>query len=181
MQMSVHLQIDDRDITRIMAGLAAMRSDVRHRVAARALRRVASAGTSLIAKDIAALTQIQQKHVRARLKTYYDTGDLSLDTKVSSGFIPLIELGGKRMQAALRKVKGSHRTAFIAAIKKDKAVFRRVGTSRGPVKEQFGPNPAHAVQEHPDRYQDLLGQAIDRLLVPRLLHEIDFALGKLGR
>jgi len=178
--MSLALNIDTSQIAELEKLFAQLPSDIRHRVAARAMKRMAQRGNTAIVRDIAALTQIQAKHVRKRTRTYYDAGDLSLDTNVNSSFIPLIEIGGDRMKRALRRkakgLRGSARTAFLATIKHDRSIFRRVGPERGPVEEQFGPNPAHAVGNAPERYQALLLEILRSDLIPRVEHEMKQAL-----
>lgn len=190
--MDVSVHVDASEIDRLERLFRALPNDIRHRVAARAMKRVAERGTTAIVRDIAALTQVQQKHIRPLVRTYPGYSDLSLDTKVKSDWIKLIDLGGDRLRQALRgqaaaaramkrqgkDLRGSYRGAFIATVNGTRSVWRREGSERGPIKEQFGPNPAHAVVNAPDRYQELLMDTIRSYLLPRVIHEIAQALPK---
>lgn len=191
--MTASINIDSSDIARLEKIFAAMPHEIRHRVAGRAMKRMAQRAKTIIVKDVASLVQIAQKHVHSRTKTFYDTGDMSLDTNVTSAFIPLIEIGGRRMRAELneterrarrrlaragKELKGSYRQAFLATVKRDQAVFRREGAARGPLDEMHGPNPAHAIANAPERYEALMMEILRTYLVDRVLHEMQQALRK---
>jgi hypothetical protein len=190
--MSDFIHIDASRIEQLERLFGAMPAELRHRVAARALKRVATMGDTAIARDIRNLVQINYGAVRKRVKTYYNAGDLSIDTKVRSDFIPLIELPDRmrsvvgksrgQMERRLKRqgqtLKGSYRAAFLATVNGHRGVWRREGAARGPLDEQFGPNPAHAVGNAPDRYQLLLSDVLRSYLLPRVLHEIQQALPK---
>ncbi len=189
--MSIEVQIDSKDVERVTRHLQQLPAQIRSRVIARAMKRVASQANTAIVRDIASLTDLQQKHVRSRVATLYNSGAMTMDTKVLSSFIPLIEIGGRRMQKILgmsakkharmlakagQQTRGSFRTAFIASVKHGPAVFRREGSGRGPLDELFGPNPAHAVEADPERYSNVLNGIINQYLLPRLVHEITQAM-----
>ena len=189
----VSIEINADDLKRVEKAIAQLPADIRHKAAARAMKRMAEMGRTRIVNDVRDLVQIPRKHVFKRTKTYYDYVDLSLETSVKSGFIPLIEIGGRRVSQVLNKtraqterrlkkkgkeLKGSYRAAFKAKMARGEGIFRREGDARGPVDEQFGPNPAHAVQEHPERYEKLLNQVLMQYLLPRMLHEISRELPK---
>lgn len=190
--MDVSVRVDASEIERLERLFEALPAEIRHRVATRAMKRVSDRGTTAIVRDIAALTQVQQKLIRPLVKTYPGYGDLSLDTKVRSNWIKLIDLGGDRLRQALRgeaaarralkrqgrDLQGSYRGAFIATVNGTRSVWRREGAARGPIDEQYGPNPAHAVINKPDRYQELLMDTIRSFLLPRVIHEIAQALPK---
>jgi hypothetical protein len=76
-------------------------------------------------------------------------------------------------------MRGSYRSAFIATMASEHSgVFRRVGTKRLPIREQFGPNPASDVANHEEIYLDLLQDLIETHLMPRVKHEIIRVLPK---
>lgn len=190
--MNIGVRIDAAELERLEKLFQALPSEIRHRVAARAMKRVAQMGNAAIVRDIADLIQVPQKHVRARVRTYPGYSDLSLDTKVKSDWIRLIDIGGARLRDAMRgeasyrrsvkrrggMLRGSYRGAFIATVNGHRSVWRREGAARGPLDEQFGPNPAHAVLNASERYQALLMDTIRSFLLPRIIHEIHRALGR---
>lgn len=189
--MITQIDVNSADFARIEKALEELPRAMRHRVVSRALKRVASSASVPVVRDVAELTQLQQKLIRQRLSTSYDIADGSISMSINSRNIPLTEIGGRRMRKVLERtekqyrrmlkkrgaeLKGSYRAAFLAKIKHDKGVFQREGAARGPVRELYGPNPAHAVLEKPERYQNLMSETIQRYLMPRIVHELDQAL-----
>jgi hypothetical protein len=56
--------------------------------------------------------------------------------------------------------------------------MKRVGKERLPIRELFGPNPAHDVTNNPDEFMQVLAQLIEEHLLPRTLHEVDRLIGR---
>ncbi len=51
-------------------------------------------------------------------------------------------------------------------------VMKRVGTARLPIRELFGPNPAHDITNNDAVYLAVLAEVIETALAPRVLHEL---------
>jgi len=191
--LSGFIHIDASRIAQLERLFGALPENLRYRVALRAMVRVKERGHTAIARDIRDLVQIPYGQVLSRVRTSISTlSELGLETKVDSKFIPLIELpdrmrevvGKSRRQVERRlkkqgqSLKGSYRAAFVATVNGRTGVWRREGAARGPLDEQFGPNPAHAVRNAPGRYEALLSDVLRSYLLPRVLHEITQALPK---
>jgi hypothetical protein len=129
------------------------------------------------------MINVPQKAVRDRMKVSAGT-DGSTTIVFRSKWIPLYELGARQTRTGVTvKLRGSYAHAFIARMNSGHAgVFRRenAGSPRLPISEQFGPNPANAVNRKADEYQAILAQMAEENMLPRLLHELDYRLSRLN-
>lgn len=149
---------------------------------ARAMRRMREMAKTRVVKLAADRIDVQQKVVRARTTANFNGGLGAIEIKVRSAWIPLYALGakeiyktveGKRMPVGVAVVKrGSYPHAFIANAG-HMGVYQRETKNRYPIRELFGPNPAHDIVNNPDDYTKLLVDLIESSLLPRVLHELD--------
>lgn len=158
-------------------GKAFLRLDgeIKTKALARAMRRMRDMARTQVVRLGAARVDIPVGKVRERTTAYFNAGGNTIEVVERSGWIRLYELGATKTAVGVRvKSRGSYRHAFIAGFKSSHTgVLRRVGKSRLPIRELFGPNPAHDVTNNPDDYMQLMAQMIEDNLLPRVLHEID--------
>jgi Prophage minor tail protein Z (GPZ) len=176
--MSVQFSADSSDFARRSAAIGKLPAAIRHRAFASAMRRVGDTATSKIVKRDAQRIKVPQKIVRekTRVFTFGDTSEIS----VKSGQLSLAKLGGRETARGVSvPLRGSYKGAFIAAMKSGhEGVMKRVGASRLPIHELYGPNPASDIVRHEPVYQQVLGEVMDTVLIPRFLHELSRILPK---
>lgn len=149
--------------------------EIRAKAFARAGRRVTEMARAAYLKRAAPRLKLPQKVIRERTTARFNAGGNTSDIVVRSGWIPLHKLGATQTSKGVRvKLRGSFRSAFIAQMKSGhRGVMMREGSSRLPIRELFGPNPAHDITNNDAVYLELLAEVIDEALAPRVLHELD--------
>ncbi|MBB3608671.1 hypothetical protein [Rhizobium sp. BK602] len=184
------LKIDDRDLVQLHRAIAKVPGEIKAKAMRRAMSRMSQMARTRIVDRNASHVKLPKQVVASLTTAAFNAGGSTSKVTVESGWMPLQRLGAvQTASGAYVNLRGSYRHAFIAAMKSGHVgVFRRVpGTrmSSNPYKEQirelFGPNPAHAIGNHPDIYLDILAKLIEQSLLPRFAHELDFILSKLGR
>jgi hypothetical protein len=164
---------DATDFDRLGKAFARLPSEIKHKAAGRALRRISSMGMTQVVKRAAERIDIPQKHVRD--KTRSSIGGEAITVTVRSDWIALSKLGARETRAGVTvRARGSYAQAFIARskISSDMAVMRRAGQSRLPVNQLFGPNPANDINTDPGVYLDVMAGIASTHLLPRMLHEL---------
>lgn len=180
---AVALRADATDFARLGRNLHNLPADLKRNALWAAGKRVGQMARTRIVRDLADMIKVPQKAVRSRMAVSVDAEGSTVIT-IRSRQIPLYELGARQTGAGVTvRLRGSYAHAFIATMKSGHAgVFRRegAGSPRTPIHEQFGPNPANAVNRKADQYQAILAQMIEENMLPRLLHELDYRLSRLN-
>ncbi|CAI2936143.1 phage tail protein [Aminobacter niigataensis] len=171
----VDVHVDASDFTDLSRAIARLPEEIRVKAASRAMRRVADMARSRIVKRSAERVDIPQARVRALTTAHMNAGGRTAEVVMRSGWIPLFKLGATQTAKGVRvKMRGSFRSAFIAKMGSGHAgVFRREGKDRLPIRELFGPNPAHDITNNDQVYVQVLAEVIESHLLPRYLHEVD--------
>lgn len=190
--MTASVIVDTSDLGWLARGFRKLPKEMQDRVIVRSMNRVGKQLETRLARNVAQRIKIPQKHVKAVLRSYYRRSDTSLVLALKSGWIPLIDLGATQGKKGV-SVRGrkQYKGAFITTVRRAGAtgthsghegVFRRKeGVARLPIVQQFGPNPAHAVLRKDGEYLQLALDDADQLIMPRLVHELNRALGELSR
>jgi len=183
--------VDSRQVGQLARAFRALPTDIRHRVIGAALGRVASQVETRIVRFTAKRIDIQQKHVRAVTRSRYNAGAQALVVRMASQWIPLEALGARQTRAGVTvRGRGSYRGAFITTVTRagisgthggHRGVFKRAGATRLPIRKLHGPNPAHDLYRNGDEYLGEAVDGIDDLIMPRVLRELNRALGRLAR
>src|SRR5690606_13890390 len=135
----------------------------------RAMRRVASMGATQVVRRVSQRTGLKQKLVRARTRHYQSAGEAIV--RVVSDWISLYEIGATQTARGVTvSGRGSYAHAFI--VERYKGVYRRAGKARLPIRQLYGPNPAHDIDNNPEVYDDLLAEVAEKYVLPRLIHEL---------
>ncbi|MDO6965811.1 hypothetical protein [Rhizobium alvei] len=149
--------------------------EIKAKAMARAMSRMRDMARTRIIRLGSDRIDIPQKHIRERATAYFNSGSSTIEVVERSGWIALYELGASQTRRGVSvKLRGSYRHAFIAAMGSGhKGVMRRVGSEQLPIRELFGPNPAHDITNNPDDYLDVMEEIIEQNILPRVIHEID--------
>lgn len=169
------IKFDASEIDQLGRAFMRLPGEIKAKAMARAMRRMRDMARTQVVRLGAKRVNIPVGKVRERTTTYFNAGGNTIEIVEKSGWIALYELGASPTPAGVRvKLRGSYRHAFIASMKSGHTgVMRRVGKERLPMRELFGPNPAHDVTNNPDEYLRMMAQLIETSLLPRVLHEID--------
>lgn len=171
------LQFDASDFVHLGRAFARLPEDIKTKAVARAMRRVTDVARSRLVKRQSPRIAVPQGVIRALTTASFNAGGNTQDIILRSGWLPLYKLGARQTRTGVTvNLRGSYRHAFIAGMKSGHSgVFRRAGdpiTDSLPIREQFGPNPAHDITNNPDVYQRLLAEVVAEVYLPRLLHEV---------
>jgi hypothetical protein len=173
--MTADLIIDASDLENLGRAIGNLPGQIKAKAFARAMGRMREMTRSRIVKRSSERTDVQQKIVRSRTVAYFNAGSSTIEAVMRSGWMPLHKLGATQTSRGVRvRLRGSYRSAFIARMSNGHTgVMKRVGGSRLPIRELFGPNPAHDITNNPDEFLKVLAEVIEDHLAPRVLHEID--------
>jgi hypothetical protein len=128
--------------------------------AARALNRTGVTARAVMAREISKDIGLAVSKVKDEIKTDQATSaNLRVRVRVAGKRIPLIDFGakgpepsrgkGRGVSYRLKGGKGRLEHGFIATVGKGhRGVFMRLGTSRLPVKEKFGPSLPHVFSKY---------------------------------
>ncbi|MBD9390142.1 hypothetical protein IB237_23355 [Agrobacterium sp. AGB01] len=142
---------------------------------ARAMSRMRDMARTRVVKRSAERVKLSPKQVREITTARFNAGSNTIEVIEKSGWISLYKLGATQTKSGVRvRLRGSYKSAFIAKMGSGHSgVMKRVGSARLPIRELYGPNPAHDVTNNPDVYLTVLAELIEDHLAPRVLHEID--------
>lgn len=173
--MTAEVRIDASDFTDLSRAIARLPEEIKVKAASRAMRRVVDMARSRIVKRSAERVDVPQSRIRALTTAHMNAGGRTAEIVMRSGWIPLFKLGATQTAKGVRvKMRGSYRSAFIAKMGSGHAgVFRREGKDRLPIRELFGPNPAHDITNNDQVYLQVLADVIESHLMPRYLHEVE--------
>lgn len=149
--------------------------EIRAKAFARAGGRVLQMARTAYVRRAAPRLDLPQKVIRERTTARFNAGGNTADVIVRSNWIPLYKLGATQTSKGVRvRLRGSYRHAFIARMNSGHVgVMMRTGAARLPIRELFGPNPAHDITNNDAVYLAVLAEVMDQHMAPRVLHEID--------
>lgn len=149
--------------------------EIKAKAFARAMSRMRDMARTRIVRRSAERTDLTQAMVRERTTAYFNAGGSTIEVIERSGWISLYKLGARETRTGVSvRMRGSYRHAFIAGMQSGhKGVMIREGRARLPIKELYGPNPAHDITNNPEEFTKTLAELIEETLLPRVLHEIE--------
>ena len=179
--MSVEVKIDASDLESLSRAIKRLPGEIQAKAMARAMSRMRTMARTRIVQRNAKHTKMPPNIIRKLTTASFNAGGNTQDIVLKSGWIPLYKLGATQTSKGVRvRTRGSYNHAFLASMDSGHAgVFRN---TRGPnknsgrnnaIREQFGPNPAHAVTNNPDVYLQVMAELIEDHLAPRVLHEVE--------
>jgi hypothetical protein len=166
---------DASEIDQLGRAFLNLPGEIKTKAMARAMRRMRDMARTQVVKLGAARIDVPVGKVRERTTAYFNAGGNTIEVVEKSGWIRLYELGARPTGVGVSvKLRGSYRHAFIASMSSGHTgVMRRVaGATRLPIRELFGPNPAHDVTNNPEDYLEMMATLVEDNLAPRVLHEI---------
>lgn len=176
--MSAEIRYDASDFWRLSDAFARLPAEIRAKVTARAMARVADMGRTRVVRRIAERVDLPPGIVRDKTHAYVDAQGAVI--RVKTNWISLYRIGARQTRSGVTvRARGSYKSAFIATMNGGTAVFKREdGAGRFPVTALYGPNPAHDIRTSPQVYQDLMNELAEKVVMPRLLHELGRILPK---
>lgn len=174
------IEVDASEYLALSRAIRKLPAEIRAKAFARAGRRVTEMARSRYVKRAAPRLKLSQKVIRDLTTARFNAGGNTSDVVVRSGWIPLHKLGATQTSKGVRvRLRGSYRSAFIATMKSGHVgVMMRQGSARLPIRELFGPNPAHDITNNDRVYLEVMAEVIEEALAPRVLHEIGLLLPK---
>lgn len=168
-------QVDSSEFAALSRAIRKLPDEIKAKAFARAGRRVTEQARTAYLKRAAPRLKLPQKFIREVTTARFNAGGNTSDIVVRSGWIPLYKLGATQTSKGVRvRLRGSYRSAFLAGMDSGhRGVMKRVGKERLPIRELFGPNPAHDITNNDRVYLELLAEVIEEALAPRVLHELD--------
>lgn len=172
--MTATFRVDASDFEHLGRAIAKLPEEIKAKAMARAMRRVSQMARTRVVKRSAERVKIPQNIVRERTTAMFNAGGNTQEMIVRSKWIPLHKLGAVQTSRGVRvRLRGSYRSAFIAKMASGhKGVMRRQGKDRLPIRELFGPNPAHDITNNDQVYLEVMAEVMEEVLLPRFLHEL---------
>jgi hypothetical protein len=173
--MSAELTFDTSELQALGRAISRLPGDIKAKAMARAMSRMRDMARTRVVKRTAERVKLPPKRVRDITTARFNAGSNTIEIIEKSGWISLYKLGATQTKSGVRvRLRGSYKSAFIAKMGSGHSgVMKRVGAARLPIRELYGPNPAHDVTNNPDVYLKVLAEIIEDHLAPRVLHEID--------
>lgn len=172
--MVAEVRFDASDFVTLGRAFRNLPGDIKVKAMNRAMRRMRDMARTRIVKRSAERVDLPQSRVRKITTAYFNAGGNTIDITEKSGWISLYDLGATQTSRGVRvRARGSYRSAFIAKMQSGhRGVMKRVGKERVPIRELYGPNPAHDVTNNPDEFLDVLSDLLEDELMPRIVHEL---------
>lgn len=172
--MTAQTFFDASDFAQLGAAIGKLPEDIRTKAAARAMRRVTEMTRTRLVRRQAPRLKLPQRLIRERTTALFNAGGNTAGVVVRSNWIPLYKLGATQGSRGVRvRLRGSYRSAFVATMGSGHTgVMKRTGTARLPIRELFGPNPAHDITNNDQVYLEMMAEVMEQVLVPRMLHEL---------
>ena len=174
------IEVDSRDFEHFSRAIRKLPDEIKAKAFARAARRVTEMARTQIVRRNAERVKVPKKVVRELTTAKFNAGGHTQEFVIRSGWIPLYKLGATQTGSGVRvRLRGSYKAAFIATMKSGHTgVMKREGARRLPIRELFGPNPAHDITNNPDEYLEILARVIQEHMLPRVVHELGRILPK---
>ncbi|MBB3965940.1 hypothetical protein [Rhizobium metallidurans] len=165
---------DASEIEQLGRAIGKLPGEIKAKAMASAMRRMTQMARTQVIKQSALRTDLPPSRVRRITTAHFNAGGNTIEVVEKSGWIPLYDLGPRQTKTGVTtRYRGSYASAFIARMGNGHAgVMKRAGKARIPIRELFGPNPAHDVTNNPDEFIKVLASIIEDHLAPRVLHEI---------
>jgi hypothetical protein len=169
------IRFDASELQQLGRAFRNLPGQIKTKAMARAMRRMRDMARTRVMRLGADRIDIPVGKIRERTTAHFNAGGNTIEVIEKSGWIALYELGARKTRVGVSvRLRGSYRHAFLGQMASShKGVMRRVGKERLPIRELFGPNPAHDITNNPEDYLDLMGELIETELLPRVIHEID--------
>lgn len=166
--------IDASDLAQIARAMGGLPGEIKAKVFARAMRRVSETARTRVIRRQAPRLDLSQKVIREKTTARFNAGGHTAEVVVRSGWIPLYKLGATQTSRGVRvRLRGSYRHAFIAKMDSGhRGVFMRTTKARHPIRELFGPNPAHDITNNQAVYIEVMAEVLEEVLAPRVMHEL---------
>tara|TARA_R110002020_G_scaffold471284_1_gene698236 strand:- start:28852 stop:29388 length:537 start_codon:yes stop_codon:yes gene_type:complete len=173
--MTAELRFDASELEVIGRAIGKLPGHIKTKAMARAMRRMRDMARTRVVKRTAERVDLPTSRVREVTTAHFNAGGHTIEIIEKSGWIPLYRLGATQTSKGVRvRARGSYRSAFLAKFKSGhRGVMKRTGAARYPIRELYGPNPAHDVTNNPEVYLKVLAELIETSLAPRVLHELD--------
>lgn len=170
----IEAHIDAQAYLAMSRAIQRLPGEIKAKAFARAMRRMRDMARTRVVRRSAEHSKAPRAIIRARTTARFNAGGNTVDVVMKSDWIGLYKYGARQTRTGVSvRGRGSYAHAFIATMGSGHAgVFDRVGSSRLPIQELFGANPAHAITNNPDVYLEVLAELIDEALAPRVLHEL---------
>lgn len=174
MGMTVEIRFDASEIDNLGRAIAKLPGDIKAKAFARAMGRMRDMARTRVVRESARRTDLPVGMVRELTTARFNAGSATIEIIERSGWIGLAKLPHQQTDAGVRvKGRGLLKSSFRAAMKSGHVgIMVRSGSSRLPIQELFGPNPAHDVTNNPDEFIKVLAEIIEEHLAPRVLHEL---------
>ncbi len=157
------LHADASEFLALSRAIRKLPEDIKAKAFARAGRRVTQMARTAYLKRAAPRLKLPQKTIRDLTTARFNAGGNTSEVVVRSGWIPLAKLGATQTATGVRvRLRGSYRSAFLAGMDSGHVgVMKRVGTARLPIRELFGPNPAHDITNNDAVYLAVLAEGCE--------------------
>jgi hypothetical protein len=171
---------DASDFVHLSRAIARLPEDIKVKAMARAMRRVTDTARSRLIKRQAPRIKLPAGVIRKLTTAHFNAGGNTQEVIVRSGWQPLYKLGATQTAKGVNvRLRGSYRHAFLATMSSGhRGVFLRQGMKSTPIRELFGPNPAHDITNNEEVYLPLVAEVVQDVLLPRFLHELGRILPK---
>lgn len=172
--MAAELKLDTSEIEALSRAIGRLPEGIKTKAMARAMTRMRQMARTRIVNRSAQHTRLPRNIVNSLTTATFNAGGNTQEIILRSGWIHLYKLGASQTARGVRvKTRGFYAHAFLAGFKSGhRGVMMRVGSKRLPIRELFGPNPAHAVTNNPEVYLEVMAEIIEEALLPRFLHEL---------
>lgn len=173
--MATVVHFDTAELDALGRAIAGLPGHIKTKAFASAMRRMRDMARTRVVRRSAERTELPTGLVRALTTARFNAGSSTIEVVEKSGWVPVYRLGAKQTPEGVQTAKhGNFRSAFLAEMSSGhKGVMSRRGSHRLPIRELFGPNPAHDITNNPDEYIKVLAEVIEEHLAPRVLHEIE--------
>lgn len=180
---TAQLHVDASDFDYLSRAISRLPEEIRAKAMSRAVRRVVDTARNRIVQKSFKRTDAYKHVVAERTKAFTSDGGNAAEIVMKSEWLSLYKLGAKQIKSGVAvRLRGSYRHAFIAQMKSGhRGVMLREGppsTDSLPIRELFGPNPAHDINRHPDVFLEVLTAVIEQEMLPRYLHDLGQLLPK---
>lgn len=171
--MTAEIRFDASELERLGRAFQRAPQEIRAKAFSRAMVRMRDMARTRIVRLSAKRTDLPFGLVRALTTAkIVGLGSPAIEIVERSDWVALSRLNPKQNSRGVAvRGRGSIRHAFVLKAGSN-AVMIREGRERYPIRELFGPNPAHDVTENPGEFQSELVDLIEDHLVPRVLHEL---------
>jgi hypothetical protein len=169
----MEIRFDASELAQLGRVFQRIPAEIKARAFNRAMGRMRDMARTRVVRQSAERTDLPPSIVRAITTAKVVGGGAALEIAERSGWIALSRLNAKQNSKGVAvRGRGSIRHAFKLKSGSG-AVMIREGDERYPIKELFGPNPAHDIVNNPDEFLPILVELIEDHLAPRVLHEIE--------